>query len=192
MFNFFLTLSFLISLNILNVQSEVEYENLINLDVSSNRTDTNLKASDYIFDTPDVIKEYVRDDGTKVRLDAYQTKNNAGLMQSGQFSGLRWFSLGQPEIVKVNQQSMFGFNKLSFWLEFEMLTNRDKEVLSDEVKRAKGFNVSIAYFLLYCERNNRLLYIIRAVYPQEETISGSVLSSVAALKKPLCNLIRSH
>jgi hypothetical protein len=52
-------------------------------------------------------------------------------MQSNQFSGLRWFSLGQPEIVKINQQSIFGFQKLSFWLEFEMLTSRDKEVLAD-------------------------------------------------------------
>ncbi len=41
-------------------------------------------TTDYIFDTPDVVKEYVRDDGTRVRLDAYRTKNNDALLTSGQ------------------------------------------------------------------------------------------------------------
>ncbi len=64
------------------------------------------------------MKEYVRDDGMKIRLDAYKTKNKAALLDQQQFSGLKWFSLGQPEIVKINAQSMFEFTKLSFNLKF--------------------------------------------------------------------------
>jgi len=111
-----------------------------------NHNETVLKSSDFIFETPDVVKEYVRDDGMKIRLDAYKTKNNAALLEQQQFSGLRWFSLGQPEIVKINTQTMFEFTKLSFNLQFEMLTNRDKELLADEVKRAKGFTVDKIQF----------------------------------------------
>jgi len=110
------------------------------------RNETVLKASDFIFETPDVIKEYVREDGMKVRLDAFKTKNNAALLEQGQLSGLRWFSLGQPEIVKMNAQNMFEFIELSFYLQFEMLTNRDKKLLADEVKRAKGFSVDKMQF----------------------------------------------
>ena len=83
-----------------------------------NHNETVLKSSDFIFETPDVVKEYVRDDGMKIRLDAYKTKNNAALLEQQQFSGLRWFSLGQPEIVKINAQTMFEFTKLSFNLQF--------------------------------------------------------------------------
>lgn len=36
---------------------------------------------------------------------------------------------------------MFEFTKLAFSLQFEMLTNRDKELLGDEVKGAKGLSV---------------------------------------------------
>ena len=105
------------------------------------------KSTDFVFDLPDIIKEYVRDDGTRVRLDAYRTKNNDALLTSGQFSGMRWMSLGQPELVKLENQDLFDFqNKLSFSLHFEMLTNRDKEVLADEVKRAKGFIVHPSQF----------------------------------------------
>jgi hypothetical protein len=106
------------------------------------------KASDFIFETPDVVKVYVRDDGTNVRLDAYKTAKNEALMSSGQFSDLRWVSFGKPEIVKLNNQNLFNFqSKLSFSLYFEMLTNRDKEVLADEVKRAKGIAVDSSQFL---------------------------------------------
>jgi len=106
------------------------------------------KASDFIFETPDVVKVYVRDDGTSVRLDAYKTAKNEALMSSGQFSDLRWVSFGKPEIVKLNNQNLFNFqSKISFSLYFEMLTNRDKEVLADEVKRAKGFAVHSSQFL---------------------------------------------
>jgi len=106
------------------------------------------KASDFIFETPDVVKEYNRDDGTRVRLDAYKTAKNEALMTSGQFSGFRWVSFGKPEIVKMNNnQGLFQMqSKLSFSLYFEMLTNRDKEVLADEVKRAKGFAVDPSQF----------------------------------------------
>jgi len=34
------------------------------------------KATDFIFEIPDVVKDYIRDDGTKVRLDAYRTQKN--------------------------------------------------------------------------------------------------------------------
>jgi len=107
-----------------------------------------IKASDYVFDTPDVVKEYVREDGTRVRLYAYRTKNNDKLLEKKEYKGLRWVSLGKPEIVKLdNSASLFNTqNKLSFSFHFEMLTNRDKEVLADEVKRAKNFSVDPAQF----------------------------------------------
>ena len=114
--------------------------------ISSNTTNETFRSSDFIFDTPDVVVEYYRENGVKIRLDAYQTKNNIALQQAGQFSGLRWFSLGQPELVNISKESVFGFQKISFWLEFEMLTKRDEEVLADEVKRAKGFSVNPAQF----------------------------------------------
>jgi len=148
MLNFFLIFDLLICLSSSYVHFDNNtYDTKVNIPITSvNSTVNYSRSSDYIFDTPDIVKEYIRDDGIKVRLDAYKTKNNAELMQSNQFSGLRWFSLGQPEIVKINQQSIFGFQKLSFWLEFEMLTSRDKEVLADEVKRAKGFSVDSSQF----------------------------------------------
>jgi microcystin-dependent protein len=117
-------------------------------DNNNNKTSLiELKSSDFVFDTPDVVKEYVREDGSRVRLDAYRTKNNDALLTSGQFSGLRWVSLGKPELVKLTDQDLFDFqNKLTFSLHFGMLTNIDKEVLADEVKRAKGFTVNPTQF----------------------------------------------
>jgi len=74
-----------------------------------NQTFRESKASDFIFETPDVVKEYLREDGTSVRLDAYKTSKNQELTSIGQFTGLRWVSLGKPEIVNVNsnQQSIY-------------------------------------------------------------------------------------
>ncbi len=70
--------------------------------LSDNQTLIESKASDFIFETPDVVKEYVREDGTRVRLDAFKTTKNEALMSSGQFSDLRWVSFGKPETVKIN------------------------------------------------------------------------------------------
>jgi hypothetical protein len=50
-------------------------------------------------------------------------------------------------MAKLVDKDLFDFqNKLSFSFHFEMLTNRDKEVLADEVKEAKGFAVRPAQF----------------------------------------------
>ncbi len=69
-------------------------------------------------------------------------------MNSGQFTGMRWISLSKPEIAKLVNQDLFDFqNKLAFSFHFEMLTNRDKEVLADEVKRAKGLAVHPSQFI---------------------------------------------
>jgi hypothetical protein len=91
MFKLFPALNLIVLFFALNVQSEVETEKTLiaSDDVPVNSTEVISKTSDYIFDTPDVVKEYTREDGTRVRLDAYQTKNNNGLMQTGQNSGLR-------------------------------------------------------------------------------------------------------
>ena len=91
------------------------------------------KTTDFVFDSADVVKEYVREDGTRVKLQAFRTKNNDKLLELGQHKGLRWVSVGKPEIVKLNNQ-LFGQNKLSFYFYFEMLTNQDREVLADELK----------------------------------------------------------
>ena len=45
-----------------------------------NQTLIESKAGDYLFDTPDVVKDYVRDDGTRVRLNAYKTSKNQALI----------------------------------------------------------------------------------------------------------------
>lgn len=74
--------------------------------------------NNFIFESPDVC------------LDAYRTKNN-GLLTAEQFSGFRWVSLDKLEIVNINSQSLFEFQTLSFWFQFEMLTNRDRGVLAD-------------------------------------------------------------
>ncbi len=181
MFKLILTLN-IIAYGALNAHSEAKTETILNkFDVDANSTEVISKSSDYIFDTPDVVKEYTREDGSRVRLDAYQTKNNNGLMQSGQYSGLRWFSLGQPEIVKVNPQSMFGFQKLSFWLEFEMLTNRDKEVLADEVKRAKGFPVVTAQF---SDMDSNTIECFVELYDIQEQKISLLKGKVFNLNKP--------
>jgi hypothetical protein len=115
--------------------------------VPDNQTLIEPKASDFIFETPDVVKDYVRDDGTRVRLNAYKTSKNQALMDNQKFTDLRWVSFGKPEIVKMNNnQGLFQMAKLSFSLYFEMLTNRDKEVLADEVKEAKNITVRTAQF----------------------------------------------
>ena len=79
---------------------------ILNLSIfaySSNMPDSETllisKSSDFIFDSPDVVKEYAREDGTRVRLDAYRTKNN-GLLTAEQFSGFRWVSISKTEISK--------------------------------------------------------------------------------------------
>ncbi|XP_065665060.1 uncharacterized protein LOC136086703 [Hydra vulgaris] len=103
-------------------------------------------SSDFIFDTPDVIKEYFREDGTKVTLEAYRTKNNEKHLANNQHSSLRWFSLGQPEITDFSKNSRFGFRKLSFWVLFEMLTSLDKKELAEEVRRDKNIVVNPSQF----------------------------------------------
>jgi hypothetical protein len=132
-----------------------------------NQASKESKASYFIFETSDVIKEYVRDDGTRVRLDAYKTEKNEALMSSQQYKGLRWVSFGKPEIVKINNQDLFQMqSKVSFSLYFEMLTNRDKEVLADEVYRAKNITVDPSQFsncenLVQTQLNVTLKYLIR-------------------------------
>jgi hypothetical protein len=104
-------------------------------------------ATEFVFTIPDVVKEYLRDDGTRVRLNAYKTSNNDQLLSEQKYSAFKWVSLGQPELVKFNDQSLFQFNvPTTFSLYFEMLTNRDREVLADEVKESRGFTVRPAQF----------------------------------------------
>ena len=50
---------------------------------------------------------------------AFQTKNNDKLKELEQYKGLRWVSVGKPEIVKLNNQ-LFGQNKLSFFIVKEL------------------------------------------------------------------------
>jgi hypothetical protein len=106
-----------------------------------------LSTTDYVFDTQDVVREYVKEDGTRVRLYAYKTRNNDKLLEKKEYKGLRWVSLGKPEIIELNNNtSLFSIqNKLSFSLRFEMLTHQDKEELADEVKRAIKVSVWIHY-----------------------------------------------
>jgi hypothetical protein len=104
-------------------------------------------ANEFVFTIPDVVKEYLRDDGTRVRLNAYKTSNNDQLLSEQKYSAFKWVSLGQPELVKFNDQSLFQLNvPTTFSLYFEMLTNRDREVLADEVKESRGFTVRPAQF----------------------------------------------
>jgi len=104
-------------------------------------------ATEFIFTTPDVVKEYLRDDGTRVRLNAYKTSNNDQLLSEQKYSALKWVSLGQPQLVRFNDQSLFQLNvPTTFSLYFEMLTNRDREVLANEVKESRGFTVRSEQF----------------------------------------------
>jgi len=126
-------------------------------------------ANEFVFTTPDVVKEYLRDDGTRVRLNAYKTSNNDQLLNEGKFSALKWVSLGQPELVKFNDQNLFQLNQpITFSLYFEMLNNRDREVLADEVKRAKGFAVDPAQF--YDIDSNTIECIIELYDTKEQKI----------------------
>ena len=77
----------------------------------------------------------------------YKTRNNYKLLEKKEYKGLRWVSLGKPEIIELNNNtSLFSIqNKLSFSLRFEMLTHQDKEELADEVKRAIKVSVWIHY-----------------------------------------------
>ena len=68
MFKLFPALNLIVLFFALNVQSEVETEKTLiaSDDVPVNSTEVISKTSDYIFDTPDVVKEYTREDGTRV------------------------------------------------------------------------------------------------------------------------------
>jgi hypothetical protein len=104
-------------------------------------------AAEFVFTTPDVVKEYLRDDGTRVRLNAYKTSNNDQLLSEQKYSALKWVSLGQPQLVRFNDQNLFQLNvPTTFSLYFEMLTNRDREVLANEVKESRGFTVRSEQF----------------------------------------------
>lgn len=75
-----------------------------------------LSTTDYVFDTQDVVREYVKEDGTRVRLYAYKTRNNDKLLEKKEYKGLRWVSLGKPEIIELNNNtSLFSIqNKIAF------------------------------------------------------------------------------
>ncbi len=94
-----------------------------------------------------MVKEYSRDDGKRVRLNAYKTSNNDQLLSEQKYSALKWVSLGQPELVKFNDKSLFQLDQpITFSLYFEMLTNRDREVLANEVKESRGYSVRPGQF----------------------------------------------
>jgi hypothetical protein len=104
-------------------------------------------ANEFVFTTPDVVKEYLRDDGKRIRLNAYKTSNNDQLLSEQKYSAFKWVSLGQPELVKFNDKSLFQLDQpITFSLYFEMLTNRDREVLANEVKESRGYSVRPGQF----------------------------------------------
>jgi len=146
--------------------------------MSHNQTLINPKEStDFSFTLPDVVKDYVRDDGTRVRLNAYKAKTNDKLIADGNFNQAKWISFGKPEIVIFENHDLFNIkDPVFFSLSFEMLNNRDKEVLADHVNKEKSIPVSASQFLdikakkiecdlkLYDDKENKVVVLKGQVF----------------------------
>jgi hypothetical protein len=135
------------------------------------------ESTDFSFTLPDVVKDYVRDDGTRVRLNAYKAKTNDDFIGAGKFNQAKWVSFGKPEIVIFENQDLFNIkDPVFFSLSFEMLNNRDKEVLADQVKQDKSIPVSPSQFLdikakkiecdlkLYDDKENKVVVLKGQVF----------------------------
>ena len=129
--------------------------NLIGEENSETSGGFNVINSLKIFETPDLSIDY-SSDGNVVHIDAYKsTKNDKifALKDPSQYEALKWVSIGSPRLTEVallsnsNLTSMFHFYRNYFVVYFEMLTQRDKQVLKQEVKRTKNIDVSTASFI---------------------------------------------
>lgn len=109
---------------------------------------------DNIFSMPDLSLDSLSDEG-KIHLDAYKASKNDEIIAIGNpegYSRLRWFSLGRPALVPKGINSdgspqLIKFTDEYFSFYFDMLTERQRELLKEEVKRTKGIDVSAKSFV---------------------------------------------
>ena len=131
----------------------------INPEVNSidniSESDLSFKLADNIFETPDISIDYKTDNGL-IHLDAYRTTNNDKIIASkdpSQYGNLKWVSIGSPQLTEMPSQtnpnlvSLFHFSTTHFSTYFEMLTQRDKDVLRHEVMRTRNISISNESFI---------------------------------------------
>ena len=107
-----------------------------------------------VYDLPDLTKTYP-DNGEQITLKAYKTKDNDQLEQKPSTqSQMRWVSTGRPRLKEVasfqnsQQASLFQTDsRTQISVFFEMLTEKERNILKDYVKQTRNLNVETTSFL---------------------------------------------
>ena len=105
----------------------------------------------YAFDCQEGQKNYLtRDfsiileiDDNEVNLEAYHSNENKEIIMtknSQEYRHLRWFSIGYPIIVESESKikktkSLFHFTSKGFYASIQMLTNGQKRMIMNEIKK---------------------------------------------------------
>ena len=139
-----------------------------------------LRSSGLIFETPDLTIDYPADDGI-VHIEAYRTINNDHIIDNGQkekYDQLKWVSYGSPKLIKMPSYenpsiyTLFHLTQTYFYVHFEMLTERDKEVLKNEVKRTKKIDVETASFVNLTPNDINCAFNILNTYNKAVILKG--------------------
>ena len=99
--------------------------------------------SDFVFTLPDLVVEHDLNKIEKTQLEAFKTKANSLILEgnkSDKYGQLHWVSLGHPTLIAF-QSEWFHFNDLGFYAFVEMLTEEQKSLFVNEVKRR--YNIDI-------------------------------------------------
>ena len=90
-------------------------------------------------------------DDHDVNLDAYHSKENKEILKKKnpqEYRHLNWFSIGYPIIVEsesklTKHKSLFHFTSKGFYASIQMLTNGQKRMIMNEIKKIHNISVEM-------------------------------------------------
>jgi hypothetical protein len=99
------------------------------------------------FDLYPDLKAYYKEDGHSIQLEAFKAFGNDKILQYNKScKHLKWFSLGEPTLKitksKISKiESLFHFIPEGFYTYIQMLTNQQRQVLSEEATKQYKINI---------------------------------------------------
>ena len=108
------------------------------------------KNADVLFSLPDLVIEYHLNNIETTQLEAFKTKLNDPILNNKdteKYGQLQWVSLGHPSLMAIEKEdelSWFDSTNDGFYTYVEMLTEHQKSLFVNEVKRKYNIDIQKA------------------------------------------------
>ena len=94
-------------------------------------------------------------DEQEANLEAYHSKENEEILNENnakKFRHLKWFSIGYPVIIESESKisknkSLFHFTKKGFYVSIQLLTNGQKRIIINEIKKVHNISVEMSQII---------------------------------------------